>query len=340
MKSGILVTVLLSAGLLAASTSRAAAHEGWGLVVDSAGRVYVTDIPSNTIWRISPDGRIEAVGRHIHSHALSLGIDGAVYGTHVSLTEPVRSVWRLDSSGRFADIIPATRGFALDLQSFLRAPDGTVYSASVYQHPAPEGGRELYLLRWSSSGVVDTIAGGPLGHADGTGSAARFEAIDGMAWLPDGAILVADGARLRRVGTDGQVKSLGEPLTQRRWDQDLLGVAVGPDGSLYAADFSGRVVQRVSIGGTVEPVYAPSAFWSPAGVAATSDGIYVLEHPRAPLGILGDIGVGPYLRVRRFGPDGRVDTLTTRWGRFSGEVGAAMVLVVGALVTVRRLRAR
>src|SRR5687767_6068296 len=88
--------------LIVAASSPAAAHEGWGIVVDSRGRVYVADIPANTIWRISSDGRAEAIRSFIHSHALSLGLDGAVYGTNVSFTQPVRSVWRFDAGGRFS----------------------------------------------------------------------------------------------------------------------------------------------------------------------------------------------------------------------------------------------
>jgi hypothetical protein len=330
------VTVVV---LTVATSSTAAAHEGWGIVVDSRGRVYATDIPANTIWRISGDGRVEAIRRFIHSHALSLGPDGAVYGTNVSFTQPVRSVWRFDAGGRFSEIIPPTKGFPLDLQSFLLAPDGSVYSASTYQHPEPAGGRELYVLHWSPTGVVDTVAGGHVGHADGHGRAARFQSIDGMAWLPDGSIVLADGARLRRVSIDGRVESLGPPLTALRWDQDLLGIAVGSDSAIYAADFAGRVVQRV-VGERVDTLYRASSYWAPAGIAATASGVYVLEHPRAPLGILGDIGIGPYLRVRRISADGSAQTLTTIWGRYSLYAALATVAIAaGVILLWRRQRA-
>jgi len=331
--------ILLAGGLQLAAPFPAEAHEGWGVVVDAEGHVYVADIPANTIWRISPDGRMEPVGRHIHSHALSLGLDGTLYGTHTNLTEPIRGVWRRDNSGRFTDIIPPTRGFPLGLQSFLRSLDGSVYSASIHQYQKPKGSRELYLLRWSPTGAVDTVAGGHVGHADGTGLSAQFESIDGMAWLPDGAMVLADGARLRRVSVDGRVESLGEPLTERRWDQDLLGVAVGPDGAIYSADFASRVVHRLA-GGRVIRLYQPGGFWAPAGVAVTPDGMYVLEHPRAPLGILGDLGVGPYLRVRKFGVDGRTVTLTTRWGRHSRALAGTTILLVGAVLVMRLIRRR
>lgn len=331
MRIALSIRFVLVVTLMVMMPSIASAHEGWGVVVDARGRVYVTDIPANTIWRISTDGRRDAVGRDIHSHALALGTDGAVYGSHASLIAPVVAVWRLDSSGRFTDVIPPTRNFPLGMQSFIRLPDSSVYSSNVYQHPEPPGGRSVYLLRWRPGGVIDTVAGGKAGHADGNGTAAQFESIDGMALLQDGSLVVADGGWLRRVSTSGQVTSVGAQLTQKRWDQDLLGVALGSDGLIYAADFAGRVVQR-SNGARTDTLYQPGIFWAPTGITGTADGVVVLEHPRAPLGILGDIGIGPYLRVRRFGTSGNAVTLTTIWGRNTQKLAAVIAVIAGLIV--------
>ena len=335
MRISCAVKWMIIAALGVAAPSKALAHEGWGVVVDARGRVYVTDIPANTIWRISPDGSVEAARRDTHSHGLSLGPDGAVYGTHASFTAPVVQVWRLDANGQFTDVIPSTQGFPLSMQSFMRAPDGSVYSSNVFQYPEPPGGRSIYLLR-SRAGAIDTIAGGKAGHADGPGPAAQFESIDGMAMLPDGAILLTDGEWLRRVNTDGQVSSISK-LTEKRWDQDLLGVAVGPGDVIYAADFAGRVVHRLS-GTRADTLYHSGMFWAPTGVAATDQGVYVLEHPRAPLGILGDIGIGPYLRVRHLKPSSDVDTLTTIWGRNSWVLLAVIGFVAGTVSLAVRFR--
>src|SRR5688572_20852658 len=60
------------AAILAITTAfptTGSAHEGWGIVVDASGRIYVGDIPANTIWRISRDGIVERIARK-HSHAL------------------------------------------------------------------------------------------------------------------------------------------------------------------------------------------------------------------------------------------------------------------------------
>lgn len=327
-------TCVVASMLLA---SAAGAHEGWGIVRDSLGRLYVADIPANTVWRIDRNGRLEAVIRDVHTHALVIGADGAVYGSHVHLTEPVGGVWRLDVSGKRTYLVEPSRALPIGLQPFLIASNGSVYSSSIFQYARAPEARELFLLRRSPAGVFDTVAGGLSGSADGKGAAARFESIDGMAWLPDSTILLVDGARLRRVDRNGVVHSLTPDLTTERWDQDLMGVAVGADSSMYVADFAGRRVLRVKNG---EPgVVARTGWpWAPTGVTHTSDGLYTLEHLRAPLGILSDLRVGPYLRVRHITGDGRTRVVARRWGDRTGLAVLVAGTVGGLLLLVTKGR--
>ena len=317
--------------------AEAKAHEGWGIVRDARGRIYVTDIPANTIWRIDANGRAVPVRRATHSHALAVGADGAIYGTHVHFTEPVRSVWRLDMTGRSSAFVPETRGLPLDLQPFLLAPDGAVYSMSPHEPALPADQRRLFVVRRAPTGVIDTVAGGIKGHADGSGRNVRLTGVDGMAWLPDGSLLLVDGARLRRLTPDGTVQSLTPPLTEFQWDQDLMGASVAPDGSVYVADFSGRRVLRVE-GAKVDTVVTTGGYWAPTGVLASADGAYTLEHPRAPLGILGDLGLGPYLRVRLIEQDGSTRVVTRIWGRNTKYVVAFLVGVIALIFGLRAWR--
>lgn len=207
--------------------SRAEAHEGWGIVVDAAGRVYFGDIPANTIWRISKEGKLERVALGKHSHALVLDSAGNLYGTNPHLTLPIRSVWRLTSDGRLTDLVAPTQNFPLGLQSFIVDGAGNMYSANARNAQTPE----LLLLKRSPDGEVITLAGSTVGHADGTGTQARFLGIDGMAFGPDGALYLADGPYLRRVALDGTVTTLAGPLTGGgRGYRPPLRFPVGADG--------------------------------------------------------------------------------------------------------------
>ena len=70
------------------------------------------------------------------------------------------------------------------------------------------------------------------------------------------------------------------------------------------------------------------------------DGVYVLEHLRMPLAILGDLAVGPYLRVRKVSADGDVIELARIWGRRSVAAASVMAAVVGVIIGAKWLRSR
>lgn len=325
----------VAAGLLLVSSAQA--HEGWGIVVDRAGAVYFADIPANAVWKVSREGKVEKVAANKHSHALVLDSSGALYGTNPHLTLPIRSVWRRAPGGSLADLLPPTENLPLGLQSFTRDEAGNVYSAGAWDARAPE----VVLLRRGRDGRISPVAGGSVGHADGIGREARFLGIDGMAWGPYGLLYLADGPYVRRVGPDGSVSTLGGgPITERRWDEDLLGIAVDAGGNVYVADNAGRRIVRITPTGTVSAALTTGSIWTPTGVAVAGDGLYVLEHLRMPLAILGDLAVGPYVRVRRVSPDGEATVIARLWGRRTVPVVALAAAVVAATSVFRSRRRR
>lgn len=311
------------------------AHEGWGIVIDGRGRVYISDIPANTIWRISEHGGAEQVVRK-HSHALVLGEAGEVYGTDPHPTVAVGGVWRLDSDGTVSNLIPPAQPLVLGLQSFIMDAEGNMYSAKVRNARSPE----LVLLKRSPTGEITTVAGGAVGHADGTGTDARFMGIDGMAWGPERALYLTDGPYVRRVTLDGVVSTLGPgPLTERKWDEDLLGIAVDAHRNVYIADYSNRRILRITADGVVSTVLRTRWPWAPTGVAVSERGMFVLEHLRMPLALMGDLAIGPYLRVRRIGPRGETQVLTRKWGRRTAAA-ATIIVAAGVVLGLKVLRPR
>jgi hypothetical protein len=157
------VVAVFAAALIA---TPAAAHDGWGIVVDRAGRIYFVDIPTNSVWRIVPGGRPERWISGVHSHALALDATDRVYGVHVHFTEPIRAVWRRAPSGPWEYVIRPTYGIPLSFQSFLLGADGSIYSANAYEPHVPPERRELLLLRRAPSAEISVIAGGRRGLAD------------------------------------------------------------------------------------------------------------------------------------------------------------------------------
>lgn len=98
---------------------------------------------------------------------------------------------------------PAT-GIVVDAQ-------GNTYYVQQDRH----ANRETLILKRTPRGEVSTLAGGAYGHADGRGTRARFRAIGGLTFGPGGSLYVTDAGDLRRVGLDGEVKTLARGLEEQ-----------------------------------------------------------------------------------------------------------------------------
>jgi sugar lactone lactonase YvrE len=290
------------------------AHEGWGIVVDRQGQIYFSDIPTNTIWRITRDGCLEAFLNNKHSHALVLGEDGSIYGTQEHHAAVVGSVWRIAPDGGFSNVFTPPKDFPLSLHPFTIDRDGNIYSANSISFPNQSD--KVTLLKATPEGNVTILAGGFRGHRDGRGGEAQFSGVDGMAWASDGSLIITDDVYVRRVTMDGTVTTLGGGvLTYQSYGEDLMGLAVSSRGSVYTADYSQRRIFELAPDGNTRNILETGWFWSPTGVMLVGEDLYVLEHLRMPLVILGDLGVGPYARVRKISSDGRVEKIATVWGR-------------------------
>jgi DNA-binding beta-propeller fold protein YncE len=120
---------------------------------------------------------------------------------------------------------------------------------------------------------------------DGPSHASRFAHPQGMAYLPDGDLVVADGdnGRLRRVRPDGSTESL-PPVFEAP-----SGVAVGPEGQLYVSDAKAHTIHVVlpsgqtyllagSVGGFQDGQGGGARFFQPRGLAVDdAGGIWVAD---------------------------------------------------------------
>ena len=313
------------------------AHEGWGIVVDRQGQIYFSDIPTNTIWRITREGNLQAFLRNKHSHALVLGEDGSIYGTHEHHSAALGKVWRISPDGSLSDVFTPTAEFPLNLHPFTIDREGNIYSANAISFPNQND--KTTLLKSTPDGNVTILAGGTRGYRDGVRSEAQFSNIDGMAWGVDGSLYIADSVYVRRISMDGTVATLGKgALTTPSFGEDLMGLEISPNGSVYVADYSQRRLVELIPDGNVRTVLETGWVWSPTGVTVVGNDLYVLEHLRMPLVLLGDVGIGPYARVRKISSDRTVEGIATVWGRNTLTFAIVLAIVVTLLILVERFR--
>ncbi len=248
-----------------------------GIAVSQDGTLFVADSEHHVIKRISPSGEVKVIA--------GTGKPGL-----------------RDGAGKDAEF-HSPAGIAL-------AADGTLYVADTLNHR---------IRKIDASGTVTTIAGSGNqkdgdswlvgGFADGKATDAKLNEPSAVALDTDGTIYIADtgNQRIRMLKPDGDVATLaggGSELVENRYIKggyadgsaadarfnSPLGLAVGPDHSVYVADTWNNSI-RVIQDGTVRTVAGGNEHgrddgWGvdarldgPTNVAIDSEGsLWVADH--------------------------------------------------------------
>jgi hypothetical protein len=254
---------LLAAALLAGP---ARAHPGWGIVEDSRGNIYYTDLAQ--VWWLAPDGTRTVAVPHVHTHELYL--DGAdnLYGEHVWYEGEASDkwgwrVWRLPPGGRPENVIPATEGFRRDY-SFVRDAAGNMYWA--------DQGPGASVHKRTPAGQVTKLGETRLGD------------VRSMTVTPSGIVHLIDGEDLVTVDPAGEARRVAglaeETVTQPfvNAHHRVMGLWTDPAGNVYAAIWGAQKVKRIDPAGRVSVVARSTFPWSPTGGMVARDGrMWLLE---------------------------------------------------------------
>jgi sugar lactone lactonase YvrE len=307
-----------------------------GLAADGAGNVYVADEQNHAVRKVTPVGVVTTL-------AGAAGQAGSLDGTGNAARFNWPSGVALDGTGNlvvadWGNVLirkVSTEGVVTTLAGLAGVPgnaDGTgsaarfngaewvaVIGAGVV-YVADGGNNAIRMV--TSEGVVTTVAGlaGPIGSADGTGSAARFYFPSGVAVDLAGNAYVADWANqtIRSVAAGGEVTTLaGMPGSGGSEDgtgsaarfRYPAGVAVGTDGNIYVADQSNQEIRMVTPQGVVTTLAGL------AGAVGSEDGTGTAARFSSPTGVAvgvpGDVYVADKENhtIRKVTPGGEVTTL-------------------------------
>ena len=256
--------VLIAAALLGAA-SPALAHPGWGIVRDSRGNIYYTDLEH--VWRLAPDGTKSIAVRGVHTHELYVDAGDSLFGEHLWYEGEATDrwgyrVWRMARDGEISTVIPPTEGFRSDY-SFVRDAAGNMY--------------------WHDKGVVHRRSSA---GADAVLNNHRFVDIRSMTAAAGGDLYLIDQGALYRVTSEGQVRRVAANLAESSPTMpfvgvrhQLMGLWLDQSGNVYVAAFGGQKVKRVSPVGNVEVVARTTSPWSPTGGLVAPDGsLWLLEY--------------------------------------------------------------
>ncbi|MEZ4661498.1 MAG: hypothetical protein R2911_28440 [Caldilineaceae bacterium] len=219
------------------------------VAIATDGAIYISDALNCRIRRVDADGIITTIA----------GTGECAYG---------------------GDGGPALTARLNKQQAIALAPDGALYIADMLNHR---------IRRIGPDGIMTTVAGTGAAGYNGDNipaTQAKINYVGGLAVGPDGSLYIADtnNNRIRRVGPDGMITTVagtggvgfsgdGGPAAQAKlWAPK--DVAIGPDGSLYIADWYNHRVRRVTLNGVITTVAGNGArFYAGDGGAATETAV-------------------------------------------------------------------
>jgi sugar lactone lactonase YvrE len=162
------------------------------------------------------------------------------------------STWGGDGGPANAAYLLAPRSVSVDAQ-------GNVYIADTQNH-------RIRIVR--GDGTIATFAGAGVAGNSGDGgnaAAAQFSTPQGVLAAADGSVYVSDtgNSRVRRISSDGTIQAFAGAHSGFSGDNgpaqlaelsEPVGLAEGPDGSIYIADTANNRIRRVDPGGQITTV--------------------------------------------------------------------------------------
>ena len=241
------------------------AHPGIGIVCDSKGNIFYTDLTH--VWKIERSGKRTIAVRNVHTHELYLDKNDNLYGEHLwyngeRLDTWGHYVWRLKNNGVFDSIIPPTEGFP-DNYSFVRDSAGNMYWVQRYT--------TCRFKKKTPRGEIITIA------------ERKFKDIRWMYASPDGTLYFVDLLDLYKLDQHGKFTLLAKQLASNRNKfsdnrHSVYGIWMDKQRSIYVAVLADQQVKKIDASGKVSTVLQSRDGWYPTGgVFDRENNLWLLE---------------------------------------------------------------
>jgi len=236
------------------------------VAVDASGNVYVADGINHTIRKITPAGEVSTLaGSGASGFADGAGTAAQFYfpkgialdasGNIYVADEINHRVRKVTPTGTVSTLAGSTSGFADGdgTAAQFSSPRGVAVDDSGNVYVADAGNHRIRKI--TPTGTVSTLAGSTSGIAEGTGTAAKFNAPAGVAVDASGNVYVADdeNERIRKITSSGVVSTLAGGFLSGFVDGDATdaqfrsptGVALDASGIIYVADRHNHSIRKI-----------------------------------------------------------------------------------------------
>jgi hypothetical protein len=256
--------------LIVFAPSLTLAHPGIGIVKDSKGNIYYTDLKQ--VWKIS-DGRTEVVVPGVHTHELYMDPNDNLFGEG-GMYDPRKDkhyyfLWVYRANGTFDTLISLREAYIQQDFSLARDQHGNEYYIKQFlKNPDTN-----HIYRRTPDGKETTFARG------------NFK---GVKWLHpqnDGTLLYTYGNDLYRATPSGNIILVKQGLANdtpslkfSEMNKTTWGVWQDDQRNVYVAVFSDQAVKKIDSIGNMSVYYESKGNWTPLhGVFDNENKLWVLE---------------------------------------------------------------
>ncbi len=239
-------------------------HPGVGIVMDSKGNIYYTDLKQ--VWKIDTRGNSSIAVPHVHTHELYLDKNDNLFGEHLWYEGEATDkwghyVWKRDRAGKIEKVISDQEGF-LTNYSFVRDDEHMFWA--------------------DRTSDCQKIIGKSNGH-QAVHSPACFKDIRWMTTSPRGNIYLIDKTDIKKIAPDGTVEILASQIAERKLTQFTvndnhlaMGLWIDKQENVYVAIYGGRMVKKITLDKKISVVAETPMRWSPTGGLVAPNGDYWL----------------------------------------------------------------
>ena len=243
------------------------AHPGIGIVKDSRGNIYYTDLKQ--VWKISLNGTKTSVVNGVHTHELYIDEQDNLYGEHLWYNGESQNtwghyVWCLKNTGELVKD-NTVEGFSTDY-SFARDSTGNMYWVERFTTSK--------IMKKSKNGEITKLAEGKFGF---------------IGWLfaaKDGSLYFTENNRLHRLTPEDKLETLADNLGSKSTDFTLMGHNYDSYGiwtdtadNVYIAMIDSKKIIRIGAYGKPQTILASNSLWTVCSGLFDNDGnLWVLEN--------------------------------------------------------------
>ena len=311
-------TATLSVETAAGTTATARFNYPSGIVVDSAGNLFVADTNNYTIRKITPANAVTTLAglAGISGSADGTGATARFGGPHGIAVDAADTLYVADTNSHtLRAVTPAAAVTTPAGLAGSMGADNGAGAAARFNSPfgaATDSAGNVYVSDRAShtirmitpGGDVSTYAGtaNVIGSTDATGAAASFNDPRGLATDASDNLYVADFGNytIRKISSGGVVTTLagtaGAPITLGNGDGTGAaarfagpeGVATDSAGNVFVSDVNAHTIRKVTPAGVVTTFAGSSTFGS-------ADGTGTSAQFRVPAGIAADSSDNLYI---------------------------------------------